>query len=332
MLISLIMVIWAGWIQGKYNREQDEIRTQKLNQLVAFSKSMEKTTEYIKSCLEAFPDYLHITSNSFEVNIADPKSLGFGNLVAHGLMGTGPLGGFRAYLRGTGKAYMFARISLYNNELYIFPHLSSNKYISNKFVPDPNGYFRNLLSYSPTSAECSGDESIVDMSPIEQKFPIKPFILKKSEIIYYCIEGDFHTETHISGSTQGTPNIKGAVVGGALAGTTGAIIGSQYKTNSTPISSSTVIADKRYLALYYNQNGVSEKIVMEIGYTEVNDALAILHQLLPDKDIQIVQSQAGQHQILESSADELLKYKGLLDQGIISQEEFEQKKKQLLGI
>ena len=90
LLISLIMVIWAGWVQGKYNREQDEIRTQKLNQLVAFSKSMEKTTEYIKSCLEAFPDYLHITSNSFEVNIADPKSLGFGNLVAHGLMGTGP--------------------------------------------------------------------------------------------------------------------------------------------------------------------------------------------------------------------------------------------------
>ena len=31
-------------------------------------------------------------------------------------------------------------------------------------------------------------------------------------------------------------------------------------------------------------------------------------------------------------ADAILKYKGLLDQGIISQEEFEQKKKQLLGL
>ena len=33
-----------------------------------------------------------------------------------------------------------------------------------------------------------------------------------------------------------------------------------------------------------------------------------------------------------SSADELKKYKDLLDNGIISQEEFEAKKKQLLGL
>jgi predicted Zn-dependent peptidase len=33
-----------------------------------------------------------------------------------------------------------------------------------------------------------------------------------------------------------------------------------------------------------------------------------------------------------SSADEILKYKNLLDMGVITQEEFEQKKKQLLGL
>ena len=33
-----------------------------------------------------------------------------------------------------------------------------------------------------------------------------------------------------------------------------------------------------------------------------------------------------------SSADELRKFKGLLDDGIISQEEFDAKKKQLLGL
>ena len=33
-----------------------------------------------------------------------------------------------------------------------------------------------------------------------------------------------------------------------------------------------------------------------------------------------------------SSADEILKYKNLLDSGIISQEEFDAKKKQLLGL
>jgi predicted Zn-dependent peptidase len=33
-----------------------------------------------------------------------------------------------------------------------------------------------------------------------------------------------------------------------------------------------------------------------------------------------------------SSADELAKYKGLLDSGVITQEEFDAKKKQLLGL
>lgn len=37
-------------------------------------------------------------------------------------------------------------------------------------------------------------------------------------------------------------------------------------------------------------------------------------------------------EISKSSADELKKYKNLLDSGIISQEEFEAKKKQLLNL
>ncbi len=37
-------------------------------------------------------------------------------------------------------------------------------------------------------------------------------------------------------------------------------------------------------------------------------------------------------EIPQSNADELAKYKDLLDKGIISQEEFDAKKKQLLGL
>ncbi len=40
----------------------------------------------------------------------------------------------------------------------------------------------------------------------------------------------------------------------------------------------------------------------------------------------------GQNAVILSDADELKKYKELLDEGIISQEEYEQKKKQLLGL
>lgn len=43
-------------------------------------------------------------------------------------------------------------------------------------------------------------------------------------------------------------------------------------------------------------------------------------------------SQEDNPRLIVSSADEILKFKNLLDQGIISEEEFEVKKKQLLGI
>ena len=42
------------------------------------------------------------------------------------------------------------------------------------------------------------------------------------------------------------------------------------------------------------------------------------------------QPQVINHQV--SSADEILKFKTLLDQGIINQEEFDKKKKELLGL
>lgn len=56
-------------------------------------------------------------------------------------------------------------------------------------------------------------------------------------------------------------------------------------------------------------------------YEYVNKQLAIYKQQAP------LQSTAG-----VSSADEILKFKKLLDAGIITQEEFDQKKKELLGI
>lgn len=52
----------------------------------------------------------------------------------------------------------------------------------------------------------------------------------------------------------------------------------------------------------------------------------VLHSLKEDKKIP-AQTQTG-----VSSADEILKYKNLLDMGIISQDEFDKKKKQILGL
>ena len=44
------------------------------------------------------------------------------------------------------------------------------------------------------------------------------------------------------------------------------------------------------------------------------------------------ESDAGQKNVAVSTADEIMKFKGLLDAGAITQEEYDAKKKQLLGL
>ena len=57
----------------------------------------------------------------------------------------------------------------------------------------------------------------------------------------------------------------------------------------------------------------------------------ICNLLLQRQEIKKEEDKKGNH-IQGNSADELKKYKELADEGIITQEEFEQKKKQLLGL
>ena len=54
---------------------------------------------------------------------------------------------------------------------------------------------------------------------------------------------------------------------------------------------------------------------------------SIVSQLIVDRQKQAVKSEAGQ-----SSADELKKFKDLFDSGVITQEEFDAKKKQILKL
>lgn len=63
-----------------------------------------------------------------------------------------------------------------------------------------------------------------------------------------------------------------------------------------------------------------------------NDEAERLHKLLEDKITEVSKNKQNAGQSAPSAADEIMKYKNLLDQGIISQEEFEQKKKQLLNL
>lgn len=68
--------------------------------------------------------------------------------------------------------------------------------------------------------------------------------------------------------------------------------------------------------------GITETFWIDISIKNMNEAKKIINSF---KDEKITNSNSI------STADEILKFKNLLDQGIITQEEFEKKKKELLG-
>lgn len=334
--------------------QSDVIKKQRLERLergLKYSEKVHRTGEYIDACLKILPEYDSLIANSFRVFIAEPEKLGFDKLVGSGL--PIPADTFHDYIVEKRKSYFEGRVSLINDQLYIFPDTSSTKddilkYEGriiplkggipwNKFVSNPKDYFNRYIdSLAPANAsEEENDREFaamneIDMSPVLENIPIKPFILKKSEILYYRVDGDVKTKTEtFSLGRASKPNIKGAAVGGVIAGTAGAIIGSQYNVGPTITTSNTVTTiteDTRLFALYYTRNGVDSSIVM--NYTP--EILSKFRNLLPDKDIQYARQQTPVTS--SSSADELLKFKNLLDQGVISPEEFEQKKKQLLNL
>ena len=76
---------------------------------------------------------------------------------------------------------------------------------------------------------------------------------------------------------------------------------------------------------------IKEKFNVCVDIQSANNICEKVHEvLLSMEDSRTAQPQIQIQQT--SSADEILKYKNLLDMGIITQDEFEQKKKQLLGL
>ena len=69
------------------------------------------------------------------------------------------------------------------------------------------------------------------------------------KIEYYGVEGKVFRENKISGGGGGGSSVVGAIVGGAIAGETGAIIGSRRKVNE--IKSELLTHDNRAMVLNF---------------------------------------------------------------------------------
>ena len=121
------------------------------------------------------------------------------------------------------------------------------------------------------------------------------------------------------------------VVGGALFGGVGAIVGSNIgkKKNVQEITEyriKIVTRDPFYPEIYINFLATGKTKSNAIFFKSCAASAQKILSLLT-----IITSNDTKKEISSSSADEILKFKHLLDEGIITQEEFDSKKQQLLN-
>ncbi|MBR8749972.1 hypothetical protein IX317_001652 [Fusobacterium sp. DD29] len=137
------------------------------------------------------------------------------------------------------------------------------------------------------------------------------------------------------GETVSKGGLGRAIVGGALLGGVGAIVGGvtggkKTKTIIKNLAIKIVVSRKSNPVITIPlliAETKKDSFVYRAAKQEADEILAILGNITKsDTKEEVVES----HEI--SVTDEIRKYKILLDEGILTQEEFEAKKKQLLGI
>lgn len=147
------------------------------------------------------------------------------------------------------------------------------------------------------------------------------------DIEYYSTQGTVSKETKISGGGGeiGGSSIGGAIVGGVIAGGAGAVIGSRKKGKIDPIKSEIITHDDRetFLNFYLEE----KKHSLFFNY----DDYVTLLKLIPQKDYNnFVNGQLAKGSKKSSIAQQIKELSELKEQGILTEEEFAEKKKVLL--
>lgn len=155
-----------------------------------------------------------------------------------------------------------------------------------------------------------------------------PFIYKFDEIIDYEVLED--------GDTITKGGIGSAIAGGALFGGAGAVVGGiagKKKSKTVMKSLDIKISLKNKYHKHLTISFVPSLQEYKSGSLQYNTAHSQASQISSVIDDMIAsRGSSCEAPVLTSAADEILKYKNLMDSGIITQEEFEQKKKQLLNL
>lgn len=160
-------------------------------------------------------------------------------------------------------------------------------------------------------------------------FTKKSFTMNRSQAVYNYDELISYTPIFEGGKIKKHRGITRAIVGGVLAGPVGAVVGAG--TGGKEFDTIKRLGFVLHLTDNRSQNYMlmiseskSDSFLTKSAMEDYNNIAAKLDQ--------IISSNTQESTSNGSNADELRKFKGLLDDGIISQAEFNEKKKELLGL
>ena len=181
---------------------------------------------------------------------------------------------------------------------------------------------KNILSLFPVSKERALFRTFEDK--------IHVTAIPLDDIIHFCKDGEIFHEQIISGGGGGGSSLKGAVIGGIIAGEAGAIIGSRKETEA--ITSRTVTHDTRCVLLKVKSG--------EIKFNS-ND-YDVFAKLIPEKEYQVIEELRRRSAIdsatktesatKENAASERIKsLNELKNAGLITDDEYKEKRAEILS-
>ncbi len=167
--------------------------------------------------------------------------------------------------------------------------------------------------------------------------PQKGLLGSISDLKIYNYSDIIDYELLEDGNTLEKGGVGRAIVGGALFGRDAAIIGSvtghKHISTCAKLQIKITTNDMKDPTAYVNfieSETKKDGIIYKQAYSFAQEALSILNIIGQSNNQE--KTATSEPKNTSSTADEILKFKQLLDSGIISQEEFDIKKKQLLGI
>lgn len=195
-------------------------------------------------------------------------------------------------------------------------------YISQTFYAHLENY-KNKINYFIVTNDL---DSLQNFNVNEYDFKIS--VIPIENIKYFAKDGDISYETQITGGGGGGSSVKGAVIGGVIAGGAGSVIGSRQKTNE--IKSETLTHDTRKTILKYYENNALQSVEYLIEFFD------IFEELIPDKEYNIVvakeslKSNSINNDFSNNVKDKLRQLNDFKLEGLITEEEYITKKQELL--